>query len=123
MNSKASISSVGAAGLALLLGCSTPKPAAPVPAASAESAEPALLVYEVYEIPPVRPWPDPQPFGGICKLGTSCLAMDPRPFEPCLLSTKHCSDKAAEPMLVAPPRNTPAPDVESRRVTTVVAPP
>jgi len=48
--------------------------------------------------------------GRICKLGTSCLAMDPRPFEPCLLSTKHCSDKATEPLLVAPaPSIIPAP--------------
>jgi hypothetical protein len=52
----------------------------------------------------------------VCKLGTSCLAMDPRPFEPCLLSTKHCSDKAAEPLLVAPaPSIIPAPqEVVSR---------
>jgi hypothetical protein len=35
--------------------------------------------------------------------------MDPRPFEPCLLSTKDCRDKAnelllvGEPQLIAPP--------------------
>lgn len=51
---------------------------------------------------------------GFCQLGTSCMAMDARPFEPCLLSTKHCSDKAAEPMLVAPPPSlVPMPQVEA----------
>ena len=33
-----------------------------------------------------------------CQLGVGCLSMDARPFEPCLLSTKHCRNKAAEPM-------------------------
>jgi hypothetical protein len=45
---------------------------------------------------PLEP-PDPA-FAQLCQLGTSCLAMDPRPFEPCLLSTRHCSEKAAESM-------------------------
>jgi hypothetical protein len=41
--------------------------------------------------------------------------MDPRPFEPCLLSTKHCSDKAAEPMLAGRPQLIiPVPQIESR---------
>jgi len=44
----------------------------------------------------------PEPPARICQLGTSCLTMDPRPFEPCLLTTKHCKDKAT-PMLVGPP--------------------
>jgi hypothetical protein len=41
--------------------------------------------------------------------------MDPRPFEPCLLSTKHCTDKAVEPLLVAPtPSIIPTPQTVSR---------
>ncbi len=43
----------------------------------------------------------PEPPARICHLGTTCLTMDPRPFEPCLLTTKHCKDKAV-PMLVGP---------------------
>jgi hypothetical protein len=31
-----------------------------------------------------------------CLLGTSCLTMDPRPFEACLVSAKSCGDKGAE---------------------------
>jgi hypothetical protein len=45
----------------------------------------------------------PEPPARICQLGTTCLTMDPRPFESCLLTTKHCKDKAAEPILVGPP--------------------
>jgi len=29
--------------------------------------------------------------------------MDPRPFEPCLLSTRECTEKATEPLLVGQP--------------------
>jgi hypothetical protein len=108
MNARMLIASLTAASLAGLLGCSTPQ---------------ALAPPIVFELPPI-PSPDyeirdgqlvpksQQLTGRICKLGTSCLAMDPRPFEPCLLSTKSCSDKAAEPMLVAPPKSiAPAPSV------------
>ena len=35
-----------------------------------------------------------------CQLGTSCLTLDQRPFEICLLDTKHCRDKVVEPLLV-----------------------
>jgi hypothetical protein len=48
--------------------------------------------------------------------------MDPRPFEPCLLSTKHCGDKAMEPMQVAPPRSVPEPGAELRRITILASP-
>jgi hypothetical protein len=104
---------IAIAALASLLGCSTPdtvqttQSAAPLPSLSNLAAgdelhggqlEPQVL------LPPQ-----------ICKLGTSCLAMDPRPFEPCLLSTKHCTDKAVEPLLVAPtPSIIPAPQTVSR---------
>ena len=79
---------IAIAALASLLGCSTPETAQTIPSATPLPPLPDLAPGN--EIPPQ-----------ICKLGTSCLAMDPRPFEPCLLSTKHCSDKAAEPLLVA----------------------
>jgi hypothetical protein len=110
MNTGILIASLTAASLAGLLGCSTPQ---------------AIASTIVYELPPL-PSPDyeirdgqlmpktEQPAGRFCQLGTSCLTMDPRPFEPCLLSTKSCGDKAAEPMLVAPLKWTvPAPQVES----------
>ncbi len=47
-----------------------------------------------------------------CQLGTSCLTLDERPFEICLLDTKHCRDKVVEPLLVddksvAPPSTEP----------------
>lgn len=57
-----------------------------------------------YDLPLESPLPGiPEPPPRICQLGTTCLTMDPRPFEACLLTTKHCKDKAAEPMLVGPP--------------------
>ncbi|HWN48108.1 MAG TPA: hypothetical protein VNM71_12165 [Steroidobacteraceae bacterium] len=80
---------IAIAALAGLLGCSTP-----------ETAQTTQSVTPLPPLPDLAPGDElmrPQ----VCKLGTSCLAMDPRPFEPCLLSTKHCSDKAAEPLLVA----------------------
>ena len=56
----------------------------------------------------------PEPPARICQLGTSCLTMDPRPFEACLLTTKHCKGKAV-PMLVGPPvSSAPAPRDASR---------
>lgn len=39
---------------------------------------------------------------GVCKLGTSCMTMDKRPFEPCLVSTKTCADKARQRETGAP---------------------
>ena len=41
--------------------------------------------------------------GRVCQLGTSCLTMDSRPFEVCLLGARHCSDKVREPLLVDNP--------------------
>jgi hypothetical protein len=99
MNTKASIAIFGAAALAAMLGCSTPKPASPV--AEVSPVPPPELSYDLPLEPPAPPWN--VPFGKVCRLSTSCIAMDPRPFEPCLLSTKECSDKATEPLLVLPP--------------------
>ena len=39
----------------------------------------------------------------MCSLGSSCLTMDPRPFEACLLGTNRCSDKLGESMQVIGP--------------------
>ena len=110
MNTRILIASLTAASLAGLLGCSTPKTAAPpMMIYSAPSATPE---YELRDgqVPPESF----QPFGRVCKLGTSCLALDPRPFEPCLLSTKKCNEKGVESTLVAPPKSgVPTPSVIS----------
>ena len=37
-----------------------------------------------------------------CHLGTSCLSLDPRPFEACLLATGRCPAEG-EPLLVTEP--------------------
>jgi hypothetical protein len=98
MNTKASFALAGAVALAALLGCSTPKPVAPA------QALPAMTVYELpYGLPET---PGSNRLPGLCKLGSSCLAMDPRPFEACLLSTKSCRDKpiqVGQPEWSAPP--------------------
>jgi hypothetical protein len=96
-----------------LAGCSTPP--------AAEKAEPifvsAPLAPPIYKLPDDGRFPHaPLVFGRLCQLGTSCLSLDPRPFEPCLLSTKPCTDKAVEPLLVAPPtEQIPPPWVQSTR--------
>ena len=80
-----------------LLACSTPPDTAPVPP-----------VFRVQQVPPPdfeRDLPLEQPplnpEGRVCQLGKSCLALDPRPFEACLVSAaKRCVDKATEPLLI-----------------------
>jgi hypothetical protein len=81
--------------------CSTP----PTPKSEMTFAS-TPLAPPIYKLPDDGQTPDSPRlvFGHLCKLGTSCLALDPRPFEPCLLSTKHCTEKGIEPMLVAPPK-------------------
>jgi hypothetical protein len=98
MNTKAFISVVGVSALTTLLGCSTPQPVAPVTADLSPVPPPEIS----FDLPLEVPGPESPPT--FCKLGTSCLAMDPRPFEPCLLSTKDCRDKATEPLLVGEPQ-------------------
>ena len=109
MSTRILIASLTAASLAGLLGCSTPQAIEPI------VYELPLLPSPDYEMRDGQLVPKNPPLAGqICKLGTSCLAMDPRPFEPCLLSTKSCSDKAAETILVAPPKSiAPTPSVIS----------
>jgi hypothetical protein len=95
-------------------GCSTPQPsdtrhaAANVQASTPVPAHPELLAQIAKLQPDLAPPSDeglPEVLKGKpCQLGTSCLAMDPRPFEICLLGTnKRCSDKAREPLQVGNP--------------------
>jgi hypothetical protein len=100
MNTRTFIALLSAAALAMVLGCSTPQTVAPV-ATVPDSPAPPMIQF--YSVPIERPVPPLEPPAAFCKLGSSCLAMDPRPFELCLLSTKDCRDKAAEPLLVGEP--------------------
>jgi hypothetical protein len=105
MKAKILIAALVLAPIAGLMGCSTPTAAKTEPMVASLPFEPPI-----YKMPDGPPNPDsPLVFGHLCKLGTSCLALDPRPFEPCLLSTKSCSEKAAEPTQVAPPKDFIAP--------------
>ena len=97
MNRQALFASIGAASLAAMLGCSTSQPVVSTAAVPLEPPPPEFS----YELP-LEP-PDAELGFRSCKLGTSCMAMDPRPFEPCLLSTVECTDKATEPLLVGEP--------------------
>jgi hypothetical protein len=84
------------AALAGILGCNT---AQQVEQRQAVAAPPAQV-----QVPLPPPSSDdlPEVFKGKpCQLGKSCLALDPRPFEICLLGTrKRCGDKMAEMMQV-----------------------
>jgi len=102
--------------LAGMLGCSTQQPVeprqadvAPQAAVAAEAVDPPLhpsIAAQVQKLQSQLAPPSdeglPEVFKGkACQLGKSCLAMDPRPFEICLLSTnKRCGDKMAETMQV-----------------------
>ena len=92
----ATISAVLIAASVFLQGCSTPAPEQlariPPPEVSRE------LPLEA----PTPGHPD-MPLARVCKLGASCMELDPRPFEACLVGTKHCVDKAAELMEVTAP--------------------
>jgi hypothetical protein len=94
--------------LLIVAGCSTPPPP----------------VVEVLPVAVDVPAPQPQPgyitpegdhvprrpedvIGRVCQLGTSCLTMDSRPFEVCLLGARNCSDKVREPLLVDNPEAEP----------------
>jgi hypothetical protein len=98
---------VSAAVLAALLGCSTPKPAA-----SVSTTPPDWPVAPPPEVSIDLPLEPPaETFAKACQLGTTCLEMDPRPFEPCLLSTTRCRDKVTEPLLVGQPEEIAPPAV------------
>jgi hypothetical protein len=99
----ARISLMAAVWFAALLGCSTA--IAPVPKVAAAPAPRviagALTVSTQPAYPSVPPFDPKQGLPKVCQLGTTCLTMDPRPFEVCFLSAKSCGDKLAESMLVA----------------------
>ena len=101
--------------LAGMLGCSTPQPEprhetvaaqATVAAPAADPSFPPSIVAQIQKLKPQLAPPSdeglPEVFKGKpCQLGKSCLAMDPRPFEICLLGgNKRCGDKMAEPLQV-----------------------
>jgi hypothetical protein len=90
-------------GPVFLLGCSTPQPvpvAEPVPATLA--LIPGVPAHGL--APDERFAPKDPVYGRACQLGTSCLALDPRPFEICLLgSNKRCGDKIKESLLIDNP--------------------
>ena len=67
----------------------------------------AYLLYEVFERQPEFPH-DPTAFSA-CQLGTSCLALDPRPFEVCLVGSNKCADKLEPPIQVKKPFDEPLP--------------
>jgi hypothetical protein len=70
-----------------VLGCSTPPP-------HSQPSHAAVPTPDVqFDLPPEQR----EMFAGrVCKLGTSCMDLDPRPFEACLVGAKHCVDKALE---------------------------
>ena len=69
-----------------LVACSTPHPAGDV----TQAVPPPEISIDLPLEPP------PRGDGAVCKLGDSCLALDPRPFEACLVDTKRCVDKGVE---------------------------
>jgi hypothetical protein len=77
----------------LLLACSNP-PTVPV-------AEQPVPPPEISMELPLEPEPRGEEFiGRFCQLGESCLSLDPRPFEACLVGTARCADKITAPLLV-----------------------
>jgi hypothetical protein len=98
----ARISLMIAVWIAALLGCSTATP----PASRVAATSPPLAATGAVTVstqPTFQPEPrseSNEPLPQFCQLGTTCLTMDPRPFEACLLSDKSCGDKPAEAILV-----------------------
>lgn len=81
-----------------LLGCTTPQP--PEPAATVPPPEISIDL-------PLEPPPKSQDLKSFktCLLGSTqnCMAMDPHPFEPCLVTTRTCDRTGAEMTPIAPP--------------------
>jgi hypothetical protein len=93
-----------------MLACSTP-PSSPPPAAAPEF--PALVSgIEIRPAPEYRS--EVQGFTA-CQLGAKCMALDPRPFEMCLLSGNRCSDKLGDSILVDGPLTAPPEPMEVSR--------
>lgn len=82
-----------AAAAVLMLSCTTQRPESP--------REPPQLLGSVTQSIASRFLQPPRVEGfKACQLGTTCLTLDPRPFELCLVGTKRCAEKATEPLLV-----------------------
>jgi hypothetical protein len=113
MKTRMLISITGAIGLAGLLGCSNPRvetvavlepvmPANPRPTIEPETswAPPSALNGQpraIVRVVPMAPVPNKEFEGKVCQIGgPSCLEMDERPFETCLLSSQHCGEKLRE---------------------------
>jgi hypothetical protein len=88
-----------------LLGCSTPVP-------EAVTAVPPPEIS--FELPLERP--QTSLHGKVCKLGDSCMAMDSRPFEACLVGARRCVDKANQPVEVRAPQEPTTPGVIETKV-------
>jgi hypothetical protein len=92
----ATISAVFVAASVFLQGCGThaPEQLTRIPPPEVSRALPLEV--------PTPGHPD-MPLARVCKLGASCMELDPRPFEACLVGTRHCVDKAAELVEVTAP--------------------
>jgi hypothetical protein len=83
---------LAAAAAVLIPGCIAQRPEVP-------PGQPTVVRGAVTQSIPPRFLPPSHGFKA-CQLGTSCLTLDPRPFELCLLDSTHCADKVTEPLLV-----------------------
>ena len=77
-----------------MMACGTQPPSQSLPAAA-----PPVQTLVSLPLQPEQEYPPGHGFS-FCKLGSDCEALDPRPFEACLLATNRCSDKIVEPLLV-----------------------
>ena len=100
---KTTISTALIAALFCLQGCSTPAPDQLTAIPLTQIPPPEVSRALPLEVP--TPGHPDMPLARICRLGASCMELDPRPFEACLVGTKHCVDKAVEPMEVAAPES------------------
>jgi hypothetical protein len=92
----------------LMLACSTPAPPTAAVANSVVQLEPLPNPLVIQKDLPLEP--PPSPMGRVCKLGTSCLALDERPFEVCLVGgAKRCVDKGVE-IIPAQGHESPSPE-------------
>jgi hypothetical protein len=93
----------------VMLGCSSARVESPAPAAAAANdGQPLAANLRVAAPPRIQSFqlpPLPQQNFKACTLGQSCMAMDDRPFELCLVSRKRCADKIKEPLLVDLPND------------------
>ena len=86
-----------------LMACSTQAPLPTAIAAAQRSTTPGSTPGEVPPPDYSGPLPLEEPQSDVprlCQLGTTCLSMDPRPFELCLLSSKTCAQKGVEALPV-----------------------